>query len=215
MPLNKLPLYIGIAGALGMAACDMILLAQAVSGTQYDLSSFGAMHNVDSVRAFIGSTFGLVCAFFICFGFWYMKGLFEKVNARLAMLLFIALCSVEFFGGAFHAGYYFLSYPWLSVNNAPYISPLVWEEFKNHLEVISYLGVPGFVVGTILYVKLAWGKGFPKWLKFANPLVLCGLFLAAFSVLPAPVGGYLKPTFVNLGLATWFICLLKLRRTQV
>jgi hypothetical protein len=212
--MNKLPAYIGIAAALGMAVCDMILLALPVSGTEFDLSSFGAMEQVGSFRADIGSTLGLVCAFFICFGFWHLKKLFEPVNPKLAMLLFIALCSVEFFGGAFHAGYYFLAGTAFSTTPMPLVPVTTLNDFRNHLETLSYLGVPGFLIGSILFFKLGLDKRFPAWFRFANPLITCGFFLVAFIFLPAPVGGYLKPTFINLGLAGMFMLALTVRTSE-
>lgn len=193
----NLSAYIGIAGALGMALCDIILLAQPVSGNAYDVSSFGAMPNISALRATIGSVGGLVCAFLICFGFWHIYRMFEPVNRWLAFVLFVAFCSVEFFGGAFHAAYYFLS-------GDHGLHPLLIEDFTRHLESISYLGVPGYLLGTILFSFLAMHPGFSKWLRFSNPLVIQGVFLALFVVLPAPIGGYLKPTFINLGFAVFF-----------
>ncbi|MDB5283136.1 MAG: hypothetical protein JWO06_2211 [Bacteroidota bacterium] len=205
--MNRTSAYIGIAGALGMAASDIMLLGAPVSGHEYDLSSFGAMAHVASFRAEIASTFGLVCAFFICFGFWFLKRKFEVVNEKLSMVLFISMCSMMFFAGAFHAGYYFISFPgmWVSLGEVNPIPVNILNDFRNHLEVLSYLGVPGFVVGTVLFFKLASDKRFPAWLKFCNPLVLCGVFLGLLYFLPAPVGGYLRPAFINLGTAVVFI----------
>lgn len=195
--MKKTAIFIGIAGALGMAICDMILLAQPVSGSYYDLSSFGAMEHISSSRAVLGSTLGLVCAFFICFGFWYLLQLFNRVSESVAILLFISLCSVEFFGGAFHAGYYFLSDQRLIPNT-------LTADFTQHLEWLSYLGVPGYIAGTILFFRLALDSRFPKWFRFANPLIIHGILLLAFTPLPAPIGGYMKPTFINIGFAIWF-----------
>lgn len=187
-----------------MAACDMILLAQPVSGHQYDLSSFGAMEYVDSFRAAIGSMGGLVCSFFICFGYWYLKTVFEGVSPKRAMWLFVVLSSSMFFGGAFHAAYYFISVPGLGLGQNP-ISPVILTDFRTHLEMLSYLGVPGFAAGSILFFQLAADGRFPTWFKYCNPLVLSLLFLALFYFLPAPVGGYIRPTFINMATSAMFI----------
>ncbi len=125
------------------------------------------------------------------------------------MLLFISLCSVEFFGGAFHAAYYFISNTHNMSAQANFLYPSTVDNFKGHLEILSYLGVPGFLIGTILFFKLALNKRFPAWFRYANPLILCGVIMLIFMVLPAPIGGYLKPTFVNLGLASMFLLSLK------
>lgn len=205
--LNKYA-YIGIAGALAMGASDVILLGQPVSGSYYDLSSFGAVVQVGEFRAALGSTMGMASAFFTCFGFWYLKRIFDPVNERSATLLFILLSSMMFVGGAFHAGYYFLSQPGLSGHG--YILPqAMQEDFRSHLEMLSYLGVPGFVAGSILFFKLALNERFPKWLRYCNPLLLTLIFLAAFYFLPAPVGGYIRPTFINLATIALFLLALK------
>jgi hypothetical protein len=67
---------IGIAAALTMAVADVILLGQPVSGSHYNLASFGAMEHSGALRASIGSLLGLVAAFFICFGYWHLKKMF-------------------------------------------------------------------------------------------------------------------------------------------
>ncbi|HLP53046.1 MAG TPA: DUF6796 family protein [Chitinophagales bacterium] len=200
--------YIGIAGALAMAASDIILLGQPASGSYYDLSSFGAVEHVGELRAALGSTLGMVSAFFTCFGFWYLKRMFNPVNERSATLLFILLSSMMFVGGAFHAGYYFLSQPGL--NGHGYILPqATQEDFRAHLEMLSYLGVPGFVGGSILFFKLALNERYPNWLRYCNPLILTLIFLALFYFLPAPVGGYIRPTFINLATVALFLFTLR------
>jgi len=203
---------IGIAGALTMALSDVILLGQPVSGSYYDISSLGAMEHVDSMRAALGSTLGLLASFFICFGFWFLKKMFEPVNEKLSTVLFIALCSVMFFGGAFHAGYYFISNPGPSGESHNLIPQIVLIDFRNHLEVLSYLGVPGFLLGSIIFFKLSLDARFAVWLRYCNPLILSLIFLGLFYVLPAPVGGYLRPAFLNAATASLFIISLVVNR---
>jgi hypothetical protein len=187
-----------------MAFCDMVLLAQPVSGSTYDLSSFGAMPDVSAFRASLGSLLGIVCAFFICFGFWHLKEMFEPGKPRLALGMFAAFCSVEFFGGAFHAAYYFLS-------GEHFVRPDVLITYTAHLERLSWLGVPGYITGTILFFWFASDKKYPVWFRFTNPLVIQGAFLLVFTILPAPLGGYLKPTFMNIGFAVFFFSALLVR----
>ena len=185
---NPISAYIGIAGAIGMAISDVILLSAPGAGWESDMSSFSSLAHVSQLRFTIGPLIGLVCSFFICFGFWYM-------------LMFISLTSVMFFGGAFHAGYYF-------AGHAQYIGDVtLYKAFISQLEIISYLSIPGLLLGTGIYVYLTGfvPNGFPRWLKFANLLVIQGLVLGAFIILPAPIGGYIKPTFVNVASLIFFL----------
>lgn len=197
--------YIGIAGALTMAIADIVLLGQPVSGSHFDLSGFGAMEYTDSRRAATGSLMGLVAAFFICFGYGYLRYYFRLAGTVAANWLFISLCSTMFFGGAFHAGYYFLVHPAIG----PHIHPLIYQQYIGYLQTISYLGVPGFIAGSILFFKLSLHPAYPVWLRYANPLIVTVLVLAILYVIPAPVGGYIRPAFINLATAIVFVLSLK------
>lgn len=197
LSMKKLSLYIGIAGALGMAFFDMVLLAQPVSGSSYDISSFGAMPDVSAFRASLGALGGIVCAFFICFGFWHLMREFENQNKLQAILLFVAFSSVEFFGGAFHSTYFFIS-------GEHSLRPDLAANFLVQMQKLSLLGIPGYLAGTIIFYRLAGHKKYPTWFRFCNPLLIHGLLLMLFTALPAPFGGYLKPTFVNIGFAVFF-----------
>ncbi len=206
---KKAAAYIGIAGAFTMAVSDVILLGQPVSGSEYDIASLEAMANVDYLRAAVGTIEGLFAAFFICFGFWYVKSIFETVNKTLSLWLFVAFCSVFFFGGAFHAAYYFIASPPLDADGLSLIADEALNNFRIHLQTLSWLAVPGFLIGTVLFFKLASDGRFPIWYRFCNPLVLALIFLAMFWFLPAPYGGFLKPAFVNLAFLTFFAFSLK------
>jgi len=143
----------------------------------------------------------LVCSFFICFGFWYIRQMLAHLNEKLSMLMFISLASMMVFGGAFHAGYFFAGRALYEGNT------ILYNAFISQLEIMSYLSIPGLLIGTGIYIYLTGfvPNGFPKWLKFTNLLVLQGIFLGVFMILPAPIGGYIKPTFVNLASLTFFI----------
>jgi hypothetical protein len=199
--LHPISAYIGIAGAAGMAISDVILLSVPGAGWESDMSSFSSLEHVSLLRMTIGPLIGLVCSFFICFGFWYVSRKLAHLNERLAMIMFVSLTSVMFFGGAFHAAYYF-------AGHALYVGDTVlYKAFISQLEIMSYLSISGLLLGTGIYVYLTGfvPNSFPKWLKFANLLLIQGAVLAAFMIIPAPVGGYIKPTFVNVASLIFFI----------
>jgi len=198
---NPISAYIGIAGAAGMAVSDVILLSVPGAGWESDMSSFSSLAHVSLLRMTVGPLIGLVCSFFICFGFWYIRQMLAHLNEKLSMLMFISLASMMVFGGAFHAGYFFAGRAVYEGNT------ILYNAFISQLEIMSYLSIPGLLIGTGIYIYLTGfvPNGFPKWLKFTNLLVLQGIFLGVFMILPAPIGGYIKPTFVNLASLTFFI----------
>jgi hypothetical protein len=204
---NPISAYIGIAGATGMAISDVVLLSAPAAGWETDMSSFSGLAHVSLLRMVIGPLIGLVCSFFLCFGFWYIRQKLAHLGDRLSMLMFISLVSVMFFGGAFHAGYYF-------AGHALYAGDmLLYKAFISQLEIMSYLSIPGLLIGTGIYVYLLRYRPntFPKWLKFFNLLVIQGIVLGLFIILPSPIGGYIKPTFVNVATVIFFVINLKVK----
>jgi hypothetical protein len=192
--------YIGIAGAITMAISDMILLGVPQAGWEGDLSSFSSLAYVAMWRIRIGPLLGWVSSFFICFGFWYVREGLSSLHPRLPLIMFVALASMMIFGGAFHAGYYFAGAA-LHEGNLK-----LYESFVSQLKIMSYVSSPGVLIGSAIYSYLLASvpNDFPKWMKFVNPIVLQGLCLAVFSLLPAPIGGFLKPAFINIATIIFF-----------
>ena len=204
---NPISAYIGIAGAFGMAISDVILLSVPGAGWESDMSSFSSLAHVSLWRMTVGPLIGLVCSFFICFGFWYVSRRLAHLGERLSMLMFASLTSVMFFGGAFHAGYFF-------AGRALWQGDMVlYSAFISQLQIMSYLSIPGLLIGTGIYIYLTGfvHNGFPKWLKFANLIVIQGVCLGICMLLPTPIGGYIKPTFVNVASLIFFIINLKVQ----
>ncbi len=121
--------------------------------------------------------------------------------------MFVSLASMMVFGGAFHAGYFFAGRALWEGNT------VLYKAFISQLEIMSYLSIPGLLIGTGIYIYLTGfvSNGFPKWLKYTNLLMLQGVFLGVFMILPSPIGGYIKPTFVNLASMAFFIINLKVK----
>jgi hypothetical protein len=92
----------------------------------------------------------------------------------------------------------------------------LYKAFVSQLEIMSYLSVPGLLVGTGIYIYLTGfvANGFPRWLPFANLLVIQGVCLGVCMILPAPVGGVIKPTFVNLATAIFFLINLRVKEIK-
>ena len=59
-----------------------------------------------------------------------------------------------FFGGAFHAAYYFIAVPGVDAGGLNLIQEKALNDFRNHLHILSYLSIPGFVIGTFLLLTV-------------------------------------------------------------
>jgi hypothetical protein len=173
--------HIGVCGAATMAVSDVILLGTSYAGWQTDMASYTVLAEIPLWRIELGSMMGWIASFFVCFGYWYVSRLHRTHHPVYARAMFASLSAVMIFGGAFHAAYYFYAlYPTVAV--------------MARLQLMSYIAVPPLLLGAYLYDKLHVGHR----LRWANPLLLQAIVLLVFTILPAPVGGYLKPTFVNV-----------------
>ena len=192
--------YIGIAGAIGMAISDVMLLGISAAGWEGDIASFNSLSQVSVWRIQVATLIGWVSSFFICFGFWYLREKMKHLDEKLATIMFISLSSMMVFGGAYHAGNNFAG---MAIHTG---NMELYQAFISYLQIMSYISVPGLVAGTGIYFYLLSAKanGFPRWLRYANLIVLMGSLLGFFSLLPAPIGGYIKPTFINIAFIIFF-----------
>ncbi|MBS1686234.1 MAG: hypothetical protein JSS76_15930 [Bacteroidetes bacterium] len=207
---SPLPLYIGVAGAIAMAVCDVTLLGVPQAGWSADIYSFGALPLVSTVRIQAGALGGLVASFFICAGYWYLWQLLRSYASRLAFIMFGALVFYSMMGGVFHAGYYFAG---SAIHRGDII---LYFNYLHRLQLLAVIAGAGSLVGslTYAYIMLRCQYTYAKWYAAGNLLVWQGLALAVTYILPAPVGGFIRPTFINLGTVLFFMYLWIMQRNS-
>ncbi len=196
-------LYTGIAGAVAMAGCDVILLGVPQSGYAGDIYSFSALAQVSMTRIQIGASFGLLSSLIICLGYWYLWQTLRPYSSRLAGWMFAAFAFYGVLGGVFHAGYYFAG---AAMHHGELI---LYFRFIHRLQLLAILAGAGAVIGSLLYVYILLRRQqhFSRWYAVGNLLICQGIALAGTYILPAPLGGYIRPMFINLGTLLFFISL--------
>lgn len=186
-----------------MAGCDVILLGVPQSGYAGDIYSFSSLAQVSMTRIQIGASFGLLSSLIICLGYWYLWQTLRPYSTRLAGWMLAAFTFYGVLGGAFHAGYYFAGAAIHRGDLALYF------RFIYRLQLLAILAGVGTVIGSLLYVYiiLRLRQHLSRWYAVSNLLVCQGIALAGTYILPAPVGGYIRPMFINLGTLLFFITL--------
>lgn len=184
-----------------MALCDVVLLGLPQAGWSADIYSFSTLSQISLMRIQAGAFLGLLASFLICFGYWYLWHLLRPFASYPATIMFCALTFYGMMGGVFHAGYYFAG---AAIHQG---EVALYFRFTQRLQWLAMLAGAGALLGSILYIYmlLMCQYRYSKWYAASNLLLCQGIALAATYVLPAPVGGYLRPTFINLGTILFFI----------
>lgn len=198
---SKIPLYIGIAGAIAMAVCDVILLGVPQAGSEGDIYSFTSLAQVSMFRIQIGSFTGMFASFLICAGYGYLNGLFSAFSTRLATVMFVSLAFYGVTGGFFHAGYYFAGVAIHSGDIAAYFRYLLYLKLLADISAIGLL----IGIGLYVYILLYRQHSYSRWLAVFNLLTLQGIAFLVTYALPGPIGGFIKPAFINLATLSFFI----------
>lgn len=200
---SRFAFYTGLAGAVAMAKCDVILLGLPQAGWSSDIYSFGALAQVSLLRIQIGAFFGLLSSFVICAGYWYLWRLLQPYSERLAAWMFVSLAFYGVMGGVFHAGYYFAGAAIHQGDLALYF------RFIYRLQILAIVAGIASFIGSLLYayIILRLQHRYSRWYAAGNLLICQGIALVVTYIIPAPAGGYIRPMFINLGTVIFFILL--------
>lgn len=188
--------YAGVLAALAASFFDVVLLGQPVSGWHYDIASFGAVEQATPLRVALGALGGMAAIFFTCFGY---TGIYKRHEQyRGSQMLFWSLCGMSVFAAVFHGGYYFLP----GQDTIPVF--LHYTKRELCLLAVSVLSF-GCALAAAQRIFVLTPPHAPWWQKWFSPLLLYVLMFGVLYLLPAPAGGYIRPAFVNLGLALFLL----------
>ena len=200
---SRFLLYTGIAGALAMGVCDIILLGVPQAGWSGDVYSFSSLVQVSMQRIQIGAFAGLLSSFFICGGYCYLWQMLRRYGFRLATIMFLSFTFYGVMGGVFHMGYYF-------AGAAIYQGEVdLYFQFIDRLKLLAAIASAGSLLGSALYAYIIFYRQrvYSQWYAAGNLLIWQGIALVVTFILPSPIGGYLRPAFINLGTLLFFIML--------
>lgn len=187
---------LAIVGCIGTYMGDLLLLAVPLSGSEYYRIYQSAMINSSHARLLTGNTLGLVFLPLQLFGLWLLHLALSRSHLWLSRLVFFTLAYSVLSGLAYHVTFAFLG-TGLQVdqqlNNT--VTRLMIEQYKAYNLTLFRFAQVSLSIGALLFaIQVLWKETlFPKWIAILNPLLL--LFLVRFltSLIPAPVGGYIRP----------------------
>jgi hypothetical protein len=202
---------IAIVGAIGVGIGDAFLLGNPVSGKQFRAQKLKNLSHVSPRNMFIGHTLGVWMVPFVFFGVFQVYRGLEPAGAAYALPPVLIMIYILVMGAAGHACFAFLGGAYhlqdqLGDETNERVNELI-ERNKRLLYPLFGVFLLGMIVSSLWFSVTVWTQPsfFPKWMGFVNPFFLIFTLGRLENLLPAPIGGYIRPANANIGLAIFFL----------
>ncbi len=200
-------LRLGILGSLVMLCGDMLMLGRPVSGAQFSELGLDSMTLIADWRLLLGGLLGIPSAFLLWRAFGFNLQLLP--SSDMAIFSSRAYRTMSVLAGLYHL---LVPVPWLvqRSDGVQIRDPAIVLSTMEHLlsglllSAALALGLAGLV---LIWLLLQGMSGLPRWLILLVPGVPM-IAVSAADWIPAPLGGFIAPAWMNLGLLAFFTGLL-------
>jgi hypothetical protein len=204
---------IGILGTIIMIISDIILLGHPTSGSKFTetgLNNLNDLLDVSKWRLTIGSFLSVLGHPLQIIGAYQVFIGLKPGGKWRSLPVFLILTHSIIIGCAFHISHAYIGAGLQAEYNAGsaaiYFYQMV-EAFYKYNSIFCIILPIGVVVSSLLFTVavLSNKTAYPRWMAIFNPLILITVIMFIFKTIPAPMGGYLSPTYANLGILIFFI----------
>jgi hypothetical protein len=196
---------VGIIGVLLTIISDLILLGRPNNAYSFLKLGMGTetMANIAQWRITLGSFIGVIVLPFQIAG---LAAVYHGLKpAGKVMPLVVVFTNVHalIMGVAFHISYAFIGSGWklyYGIGPGNKISSELVKQFNFYWKILVTIMLIEILFSSIFYVALILrGKTlYPKWMAILNPLCVLLFMFPIIFVIPAPVGGFIAPTYMNI-----------------
>ncbi len=201
---------IGIFSVFVTIISDLILLGR--PDTAYSFFKLGteSMAGIPQWRITSGTFIGVFMLPFQIAGLISLYYGLKSSGKLLPALVILADVHALIMGVAFHASYAFIASGWKlfhSVGSDRLNLSGIMQKFDFYWKLIIIIMLAELLFSSTIFVLLVMsGKTmYPKWMALLNPLcVILAMFLI-IPPIPAPVGGFIGPTTLNMATMIFFV----------
>jgi hypothetical protein len=200
---------IGMIAVLLTILCDFILIGRATSSVSFFELGTKSMSGLAQWRILLGTFGGIVLIPLQLSGLIpVFRGLRPSGKNKSLFVVFTAGHAMTI-AVAFHSSYAFIASGWTLSRDMETMNRVASEMMRNfdlYWKITLVIMAADLVLSSLLFVFLLL-KGntlYPKWAVICNPGCI---FLYVFLIvlpLPAPVGGYIAPAFLNISTLVFF-----------
>lgn len=201
---------VGIFSVFMTIISDVILLGR--SDTAFSFFKLGteSMAGIAQWRITSGTFIGV---FMLPFQIAGLISIFYGLRSSgriLPVIVILTNAHALIMGVAFHTSYAFIASGWKLFHIIELQDKNVFDlmnKFDYYWKLIIIIMLTEIIIGSTIFVLLVMkGKTmYPKWMALMNPLFVILAMFMAIPPIPAPVGGFIGPTTLNLATMAFFI----------
>ena len=198
---------VSILGAVIITISDLLLAAQPISGAESAALSPGRLIEIEQWRIPVGAFLGGSAVPLMLVGVGQVFQGLKKAGKWWSWP------SVLFHGhtlvliGAYHASFAYIStiMRWAVENPNVDLTSLI-ALFESYREIFFYIIMIDLIIGCswFMFAVFTNKTEYPRWFGFFNIAYITGIWLITTPFLPAPIGGFLYPIYINAASIIFF-----------
>lgn len=200
----------GIIGAIITGISDVILLGRPVSALSFFTLGTESMADIDEWRIAAGVFIGIFTLPFQVLGLVSVYFGIRNAGKFLSFIVLSVFTHAMFISVAFHMGYAFIASGWklyyrLGAENA--IAAEIRDRFDFYWILMLSIMLAEMLIGSMLFVFIILRKKslYSNWMVLLNPIFIFALMFLCIIIIPAPIGGFIAPAYLNLSMLTFII----------
>lgn len=202
--------FTGIIGAIITGISDVILLGRPVSAHSFFVLGTESMADIVDWRITAGVFIGVFTLPFQILGLSSIYYSIKNSGKVLKSIILSSFAHAMFLSVAFHMGYAFIASGWklyhrLGPGNA--IAVEIRDRFILYWTILLSIMMTEILIGSILYVSIILRKKtmYPNWMVLFNPIFIFAVIFLLIIIIPAPLGGYIAPAYLNISMLAFFV----------
>ena len=211
---------LGMLSVLITIISDFILIGK--PSTAYSFLKYGteSMWDIEPWRITAGAFIGVVALPFQLLGLIPVYFALKPAGKVLPIMAVIMNAHTLLIGVAFHISYAYIGSGWIIYHKNELTNQITTEivsKFASYWWILAVIMVVELLLSSVIYtIVVLKGKTlFPKWMAIFNPLCIVLYTFPLVFILPAPIGGYIAPAYLNLSTLLFFIITLVVVRKKM
>ena len=201
---------IAITAAFLTVISDVILLGRPVSAYSFIKTSTQSMVYINDLRLLIGTFSGIIALPFQIFGLAAVYYGLKNNGKVLTMVTIFTTAHALIMGVAFHTPYVFIGTAWKTHYNlgmADIFTSILMKKFDFYWWIIAVIILAELMISSICFSYIILRKKvlFPKWMAAFNPLFISIYIYPFIAIIPAPLGGFIAPAYLNISTMIFLI----------
>jgi len=210
--LSKQLLFYAVVGIIAVVltiVSDVIMLGKTTNGYSYIKLSTETMVDISQGRVTFGTFLGVFILPFQLIGLIPIYYGLKPAGRSKAILMMLPIVHAAVIAVAFHVSYAFMASGWklaYKLDPGNIMVKDMFSKFNLYWTITLVIMAIDVTFSSIVYIKLILTKKtlFSTWMAFFSPFIIILFMFLIIILIPAPIGGFIAPTFLNLSTLIFF-----------